>query len=137
MKLIALFLLAVIAFAQLPVKNVDGKGNELNFASSGRPFTVYMTTVPNSATVVTDGTTTINQDFGLQLLYCSNPTGGAVTLSFSDNQGSPVSYATTVSLAANSVNGVFASPIGLRMKGGMKWTAGTSSAISCQVQGVF
>ncbi len=137
LKLISLFLLAVLAFGQLPVKNVDGNNNELILASAGQAFTVYLTVVPNSSTVVSDGTTSINKNFKLQLFYCTNPTSSAVTVSYSDNQGSPVAYATTVSLAANSINGIFSSPIGLNMKGGMKWTAGTSSAISCQVQGVF
>lgn len=136
-KLIILMLLAGgAAFGQLPVKSVDGNSNERVVASAGQEILVYMTTLPASSTVVTDGTTSLNSTTKVQLIYCINPTGSAATVAFTDNQGSPITLVPPVSLPANSVTGVYSSPIGLTFKSGVKWISGTAASIACQVQGL-
>src|ERR1700729_1784410 len=124
MKYLLALLVLFIGVLSAQVKVVDGLQNERVGASSGQEFTVYLTTVPNSSTVVTDGTTTLNFPVKVQLIYCTNNTASPITFTFSDNAASPTTYATTVSIAANSIAGVYASPIGLNLRGGMKWTAG-------------
>ena len=135
-KLILLLSLGVCAFGQLPVKAVDGNGNERVVASTGREFTVYMTTLPTSSTIASDGTTSLSATVKVQLIYCINPTASAATIAITDNQASPVTLVPTVSLPANSVTGVFSSPIGLLFTSGLKWVSGTSTSIACQIQGL-
>ena len=136
-KFLALLVLFVgTMFAQVGVKVVDGAFNERVGASTGSEFVVYLTTVPASPAVVTDGTTTLNSTSKVQLIYCTNATASAITITITDNQGSPVTYATTVSIAANTITGVYASPIGLALRSGMQWSASSGSGLSCQVQGV-
>lgn len=128
--------LCACAFGQTPVKTVDGNSSERVVASSGREVVVYLTAVPTSSAVATDGSTSLSSTIKVQLIYCINSTGTAATLTITDNQGSPVTYVPTVSLPANSVTGVYSSPIGLTLKSGLKWASGTSTAIYCQIQGL-
>lgn len=78
--------------------------------------------VPNSAQVV------FPADVDLVFLTLSNITGGAVTVTIKDQQGSPVAFMDTVSIAANSVQ-IFSMPRGRYFPGGMTWVAGSSNAI--------
>jgi hypothetical protein len=71
----------------------------------------------------------------VQLILCNNQTGSAATLTLTDGSGTPKTYFPAVSLAANSVV-VLYSGVGFTMTTGIKWAAGTSSAIYCQIEGV-
>lgn len=122
-------LLAVIAMAQLPVKQVDGTGTFVKNGAAGREVTYGMQLVPTSSTAVTSTTTKV------QVIFCANTTGGAVTLTITDNQGSPVTYYPAVSLPANSAT-LLHSGVGLTFTSGIKWSAGTVSAVYCQIEGV-
>jgi hypothetical protein len=130
-RLILSFLLwgAVVA-AQVSVKITDSTAAERIVAAAGREYDSTMTTVPDSNTAVTTTTTKV------QLIWCANTTGNAVTLTMTDNQQSPKTYVPAVSLPANSVTVMANSPVGIRWLGGIKWQAGTASALNCQIVGV-
>lgn len=116
-------------FGQGPTKLVDGAGNELVLAKGGQRYTAYL------QAITTGGVTITTVPTNVQLLFCTNSSGSAATLTVADTQGSPVTFWTAVSIAANSVMLMHASTVGLFMQG-IKLTAGTNSALSCQVQGV-
>jgi len=119
-----------LAFAQGPVKLVDGNSVELRLAASGVGYNSGMTLVPTSATAVTTTTTKV------QLIFCANVSAAAATLTITDNQSTPKTYFNAVSIAANQSVLVHSSTIGLPYSGGIKWTAGTANAINCQIVGV-
>jgi hypothetical protein len=113
--------------AQVPVKDVDGNGNEKRTAASGRFFNSYLQAITTGGTTITTASTYV------QLIYCTNNSGTDRTITLADTQGSPAIFMTTVNVAANSVF-LFNSPVGLYMQG-VTITASANSAISCQVQG--
>jgi hypothetical protein len=115
--------------AQIPVKITDGSTNERITAAAGKSYDSTITTLTNSAVVLT-GTKTY-----VQLIFCANTTAGAVTLTITDNQGSPATYFPAVSLPANSVTALYNSPIGLPMQG-IKWNASANNSVNCQLVGV-
>lgn len=115
--------------AQQPVKPTNSSGKELIFAKGGVSYTSYL------QVIATGGTTVTSSDTWVQLLFCTNTTSSSATLTVADTQGSPVTFWTAVPIAGNSVVLLHASAIGLYMKG-IKLTAGTTTSISCQVQGV-
>lgn len=121
--------MASAMFGQLPVKVTDGLGTEQIIGASGKKYLNYSQAITTAGVVITSSNTYVN------LLFCSNNTSGAVTLTVTDNQGSPVTFFPATSMAANSAVLLYAGPIGLYMQG-IKITAGSNSAISCQVQGV-
>lgn len=90
-------------------------------------FNAYMQALPNSATTLTSVT-------GAYQIYCNNTTAGAVTITITDNQGSPVSFVSTFSLAANS-NVTFPPSNGYMQMQGVKWSAGAAASINCMVTG--
>lgn len=86
-----------------------------------------MVAVTNSLTAVTSTT------LFLRILHCLNTTAGAVTLQVTN--GNDVELFPPVSMAANSVL-VGNWGDGITLTNGVKWVAGSNSAISCQIQGV-
>jgi hypothetical protein len=130
MKNLALILLFITSlFGQVPVKIVDGNGVAVNVGSAGSSTTYAMQAVPNSSTALVSST------FKVQTIFCANITAGAVTLTITDNQGSPVTYVPAVSMAANSIF-MINSVTGLTFTSGLKWSASASTSIYCQVEGV-
>jgi hypothetical protein len=113
-------------YAQAPVKIVDGNALAVNLGPSGSPVVYAMQLVPNSATAVTATATYV------QLIVCANTSASAVTILLTNTAGT--TYYPTVSLPANSST-VLHSSVGMYMNG-IKWTAGTSSVLYCQIQGV-
>lgn len=128
--LMFIFVLAVACSAQGPIKLVDGTGAELRLAASGVAYNSGMTLVPDSATAVTAVTTRV------QLIFCANISGADATVTITDNQGSPKVYFNAVTISKNQSMLLHASAIGLPYASGIKWTAGTASAINCQIVGV-
>jgi hypothetical protein len=90
-------------------------------------FNLYMAALPNAATTAT--TTT-----GAYRFYCNNITAGAITITITDNQGSPVSFVTAFSLAANS-NIRFPPGEGLMRMQGVKWSASGAASVNCTIDG--
>lgn len=128
--LMFVFALATLCYAQGPIKLVDGTGAELRLAASGVAYDSGMTTVPDSATAVTAVTTKV------QLIFCANISGSDATITITDNQSSPKTYFNAVTITKNQSMLLHTSAIGLPYRDGIKWTAGTASAISCQIVGV-
>jgi len=122
-------LTGLLLMAQLPVKPVDGNGNEQMLGAPGRRVLYGLQNVPNSSTAVVSSTIKV------VTLFCNNYTAGAVTLTITDNQASPVTYYPAVSLAANSVTMLVAQS-GLTFTDGIKWSASASTSIKCQIEGV-
>ena len=118
-----------LALAQMPVKPVDGYGNEQMLGAPGRRVIYALQAVPNSSTAI------VSSSIKVVTLFCNNATAGAVTLTITDNQGSPVTYYPGVSIAANSVNMLVAQS-GLSFTDGIKWSASASNSIYCQIEGV-
>lgn len=87
-------------------------------------------TVPNSATDLTVKDTIIFQ------IVVANKTGSAATFLVLDKAGSPKTLIPTVSLAANTVM-VWNFPDGVLMTGGVRWQAGTASALDAEIFGVY
>lgn len=127
-----LILLALTAFslaAQLPVRVVDRNNDVVQAEPAGTKYVALMQVVPNSTTVLTSTTTKV------QLILCNNQTGSAATLTITDGSGTPKTYFPAVSVAANSVVMLY-SGVGFTMTSGIKWSAGTATAIYCQIEGV-
>lgn len=129
LNIMVLFSFIVTAQAQVPVKIVDGTNTEQMLGAPGRRVIYTMQDVPNSSTAVVTSTIRV------VTLFCSNYTGGAVTLTITDNQGSPITYFPAVSLAANSAIMLVAQS-GLTFTSGLKWAASASTSIKCQIEGV-
>lgn len=125
--LIAAFCAA--AFCQQPVRVVDRNNNVVQAEPAGDKYVALMQVLPTSSTALTSTTTKV------QLIICNNQTASAATLTITDNSGTPKVYFPTVSVAANSVV-VLYSGVGFTMTSGIKWYAGTSTAIYCQIEGV-
>jgi hypothetical protein len=86
-------------------------------------------TVPTTSTAVTSFTATSC----IEKIFVSNVTSSAVTLVVTDNQGTPVTYITGFSVPANS--NMLLDMGGIKFSSGVKWSAGTSSALVGQVVG--
>lgn len=129
MRLVCGLMVAGLLMAQIPVKLVDGLSNEQMLGAPGRRVIYTMQTVPNSTTALTTSTIKV------VTLFCNNYTGSAATLTITDNQASPKTFYPAVELPANSVSMLVAQS-GLTFTSGLKWAAGTSNAIQCQVEGV-
>lgn len=122
-------LFAAVAYCQVPVKVTNGSGTERPLGAAGTEYKAYLQVIATGGTTITSSNTYVT------VLFCMNTTGSAATLTIADTQGSPVTFWNAVSIAANSVVLLYTGPIGLYMQG-IKATAGTGSALYCQVQGV-
>lgn len=89
-----------------------------------------MTTLTNSAALLTSSTVLVTN------IYCANTTAGAVTVTITDNQGSPQVYIPTVSMAAHSTQQFINVGKGVQMLG-IKWNASAGASINCQIAGYF
>lgn len=118
-----------LALAQMPVKPVDGYGNEQMIGAPGRRVIYALQAVPASSTVV------VSSSIKVVTLFCNNSTAGAVTLTITNNESSPKTYYPAVSVAANSVNMLVAQS-GLSFVDGIKWSASAGTSIYCQIEGV-
>ena len=128
--LIIFTVIAALAVAQTGVRLVEtGTWKEIIVAAAGTSYNSGMTSVPNSDTLLTATTTKV------QLIFCSNNTGSAATITITDNAGSPIPYFAAISMAANSATSLHNGPMGMTMAG-IRWTQGTSGAIECQIEGV-
>lgn len=127
--LILLLLTASSLAAQLPVRTVDRAGDTVHAEPAGTKYVALMQVVPSSTTVLTATTTKV------QLILCNNQTATAATLTITDGSGTPKTYFPAVSIAANSVVMLY-SGVGFTMTSGVKWSAGTATAIYCQIEGV-
>ncbi len=116
-----------MSFGQAPVKPVDGLGNEQMLGPGGRRVISTMQVLPASPTVLYS--TTIK----VVTLFCANNTGSAATVTIADGGARP--FFTAVSMAANS-SMLMITGSGLTFTSGITWSAGTASAIYCQVEGV-
>lgn len=128
-KVMACLLAAIALMAQVPVKIVDGLGNEQRIGASGVATVYLMQAVPNSNTALASSTIKV------QTILCNNQTASAATLTITDNDASPRTYYPAVSLAANSVTLLYAGT-GFTMTGGIKWQASAATTIYCQIEGV-
>ena len=86
-----------------------------------------ITVLPNSTTAATTTSTCVNS------IYLSNTTASAVSVTVTDNQGSPVTYVATFSLPAYS--SLLLPFGGIKFNNGIKWYAGTASSVNGQVLG--
>ncbi len=78
----------------------------------------------------------ISKDCVIFQLVFNNKTGGAVTVTVTDQAGTPLDLLTTVSLPANSLT-VVAFPEGQYMPGGFKWSASAGTSINASVVGFY
>lgn len=113
--------------AQNPVKITTGEGVERVTGASGAEYNSGMTLVPDTLTAVTATTTKV------QVIWCSNATSSAATLTLTDTAGLP--YGTAVSITGNSIALIHNSLVGVPMVG-IKWQAGTAKSLYCQIVGV-
>ena len=131
MKMVCAWMLTVVVLcAQTPTKLVDGPGNELQLAAGGKYYNsgmILLTTSPVAFTTITTKA---------QLIFCGNETGSTVTVTITDNSGTPIKYFTAVAMAANSSMLLHASAVGLPFASGIKLQASATNSISCQVVGV-
>lgn len=89
-----------------------------------------LTVVPNSLTVVTASATLIMG------IWCNNITNSAVNLTITNTAGTAlVGGATTFSFPAASNGFLLSNSRGLQLTG-IKWQAGTASALNCQIVGM-
>lgn len=123
-------LLALGAMAQSPSKLVDGNGSELQLAAGGKKVDTGLILATGSPVAYLSATTTV------QLIHCHNATSSAATVTITDGAGSPVTYFPAVSLAGNSVMIANYGTVGMSFAGGVKVSAGTTSAIYCRIIGV-
>lgn len=123
--IVLLTLLVVVVMAQTPVKIVNGNGVQ----TIGYNYNSGMVTLPSSATLLTANTVAV------KIIHCANTTGGALTLTITDNQGSPATYWPSVQIAANSVMVANYGDPGLVMAG-IKWNASAGSSVNCQIEGI-
>ena len=84
--------------------------------------------LPNTPTDVT------TMDTWLFQVVLNNKTAGAVTVTITDNAGTPLDLLTAVSIAANTAY-VIAFPEGQYMPGGFKWSASAATSINGSVKG--
>jgi hypothetical protein len=104
-------------------------GDELILGAAGIPYDSGIQTITTTPTVLTSLTTRT------QIIFCENHTGGTVTVTITDNQGSPMTYYGAIAIPANTATMLQATAIGLPMKG-IKWSVGANASINCQVTGV-
>lgn len=128
-RILALALIAGVLPAAVPVRPTDSNDTELGLAPAGKKVTYYLQAITTGGTTITTTATYV------QMLFCTNTSAGSVTLTVADTQGSPVTFFSQVTIAANSVTLLAANNTGLYMQG-VKITVNTNSAVSCQVQGV-
>lgn len=87
--------------------------------------------------VLTDtSTAAISKTCVIFQLVFNNKTGGAITVTVTDQNTSPLDLLTAVSLAANTTT-VFDYPEGQYMPGGFKWNASANTSINASVVGYY
>lgn len=116
----------IMLMAQMPVKPVDGNGNEQMLGAPGRRVLYPLQVVNTSTTTFTLNTIKV------VTLFCSNQSGSAVTLNIGDDW---TAFYPDVSIPPNSVNMLVAQS-GLTFRDGLYMVAGTTNSIYCQVEGV-
>ncbi len=99
----------------------------------GQPWHQPMVFVPTGSTAVT------TSDSLLDHLHLSNITGSTVTITITDNSttcgGSPCQAWPAITIAANtSYDNDFG---GMFIKGGIKWSSGTGSAVEGWMKGTY
>lgn len=119
-----------LAFAQAPVKIVDGNGTERLLGAAGKAYNSGMTTLPSSDTALNATTTYV------QLIFCTNIDTVDRTVSISDNQGTPKVYFNSITIQANTAMMLMASPVGIPFASGIRWSASAGSAVNCHIVGV-
>lgn len=125
-RLISVILLGLISFAELTPPLYAASRSTLN--TFGRvQISQTLVTLPAVAADLTTKDTMLFQ------LTLSNITGGAVSVTITDKQSSPVTLM-SVSIPAGTIV-VVAWPEGQFMKGGVNWVAGAGSSINGSVFG--
>lgn len=77
-------------------------------------------------------TAAVSKDCLIYQLTLNNKTAGAVTVTVTDINATPLDLLTTVSIAANTTY-VIAFPEGQLMVGGFKWSASANTSINASV----
>lgn len=129
-KLLIIFLLALgSSYAQVGVKIVDGTSTAVVLGATGSVYESALTAIATGGGTAITATTT-----KVQLIYCTNNTGSATTLTIKDGGGN--TYMSAATLAANSVVLIAYGTLGLTYTGGITISAGNTATVSCQVKGV-
>lgn len=132
MKTLAVLLLILVGgslIAAVPTRLTSGVNDtEVVLGTPGVRYLAEMQAITTTPTTLTSTPTYV------KVMWCVNTSGGAVTLSVTDAGGTK-EYLPTVSVLADSAMLAVGSDTGVYMNG-IRWTAGSNSALSCQVQGV-
>ncbi len=100
------------------------------FTSPQKMVSPALQVLPNTATSVTTTDTWIYQ------IALNNKTGGAITVTITDINTSPLDLVTAVSIAANTTY-VIVFPEGQYMPNGFKWSASAGSSINGSVNATY
>ncbi len=91
----------------------------------------------NTLVVLTNSATAkISADCVIYQLVFNNKTAGAITVTVTDQNTSPLDLLTAISIPANTVEIVFFQE-GQYMPGGFKWSASANSSINASVVGYY
>ncbi len=106
-------------------------------ASNSTKSSIAQKALDNSLVVLTNSAVAkISVDCWIFQLVFVNKTAGAVTVTVTDQNTTPLDLLTAVSLAANSTT-VAVFPEGQYMPGGFKWNASANTSINASVVGFY
>jgi hypothetical protein len=132
MKLIlSLFVVLSLCLAQTPVRLTDGASNSVISGATGTNGIRYDS---GPITITTGGLTITSVKTAVQAIHCNTINATASTVTLTD--GNSVVYWNAVAITANGILFEQFGAVGMSFAGGVKLTAGTGSALSCQVVGV-
>ena len=95
--------------------------------------TTFQDSGPTTLSTTPTAATNFNGDRCVLRVLLSNVTGSAASVTITDGQGTPVTYVSGFSIPANS--NVILDLAGMKFTSGLKWSAGTGSAVVGQVVG--
>ena len=112
--------------AQVPVTLQDRGGAKIVLGAPGQAYNSGMTTITTGGVAITASTVKV------KMIYCRNDSGSGATVLVTDAAAEV--YVPTQTMATKSVLLISLSDMGLTMTG-VTITAGTNSAIKCQIEG--
>lgn len=115
-----------VAHAQVAVQLQDRGGAKIVLGAPGQAYNSGMTTITTGGVAITASTVKV------KMIYCRNDSGSGATVLVTDAAAEV--YVPTQTMATKSVLLISLSDIGLTMAG-VTITAGTNSAIKCQIEG--
>lgn len=118
------------------VTNATLAAGQTIMVGAGSGSTYYTTPVNSGITTITSGSTTtlLAATTAVQAIWCANLTASSVNLTITDGSNSYY-VGPNFPLTANNNGALINIPGGLIMASGVKASAGTASAVNCQVVG--